>query len=236
MQVNSQDTYPLLQPTSNSSVIEINTPVNSKEQLNSEMERLAKDIYHKGQFKEPDATYYKPINKDANILRSIEEVMYDIGVATVHLYMPGGDVPKAVEKMLSPYDSVMAELRSEQPSLANKSWGIAINESGELTVTGSLNDDEKAIIAEKLNSNDELVTAVNDFKSNYLKYIKMEPRGWGNYDVNESNFADVFDFREMLESSRSSEEFKATWDYETNWLKLNDNVSAQLRSNASKRK
>ncbi|CAM4124957.1 hypothetical protein [Pseudoalteromonas ostreae] len=236
MQVNSQDTYPLLQPTSNSSVVEINTPVNSKEQLKSEMERLAKDIYHKEQFKEPDATYYKPVNKDTNILRPIEEVMYDIGVATAHLYMPSGDVPNAVEKMLSPYDSVMAELRSEQPSLANKSWGIAINESGELTVTGSLNDDEKAIIAGKLNSNEELVTAVNDFKSNYLKYIKMEPRGWGNYDVNESNFADVFDFREMLESSRSSEEFKATWDYETNWLKLNDNVSAQLRSNASKRK
>ncbi|MDN3378044.1 MULTISPECIES: hypothetical protein [unclassified Pseudoalteromonas] len=73
--------------------------------------------------------------------------MYDIGVATAHLYMPGGEVPKAVEKMLSPYDKVMAELRNEQPSLANKSWGIAINESGELTVTGSVND-EKTIIAE----------------------------------------------------------------------------------------
>ncbi|MDN3378043.1 MULTISPECIES: hypothetical protein [unclassified Pseudoalteromonas] len=63
----------------------------------------------------------------------------------------------------------------------------------------------------------------------------MEPRGWGNYRVNESNFAEVFDFREMLETLRSNEDFKGTWDYETNWLKLNDNVSAQLRNNASKR-
>ncbi|NMM41960.1 hypothetical protein [Pseudoalteromonas arctica] len=235
MKVNSNDTNLTPQLVSNSSAVKINKSPNSKEQLNNEMERLAKDIYHKDMPKEPEATYYKPINKDANVLRPIEDVMYDIGVATAHLYMPGGDVPKTVEKMLSPYDKVMAELRSEQPSLANKSWGISINESGELTVTGSLNDDEKSIIAEKLNSNEELVTAVNDFKSNYLKYIKMEPRGWGKYDVNENNFAEVFDFREMLETSRSNEDFKGTWDYETNWLKLNDNVSAQLRSNASKR-
>ncbi|MBE0379643.1 hypothetical protein [Pseudoalteromonas prydzensis] len=235
MQVNPHNSSSASQLISNSSAVKINKSPNNKEQLNNEMERLAKDIYHKDMPKEPEATYYKPINKDANILRPIEDVMYDIGVATAHLYMPGGDVPKTVEKMLSPYDSIMAELKSEQPALANKSWGIAINESGELVVTGSVNDDEKALIAEKLNSNEELVTAVNDFKSNYLKYIKMEPRGWGNYDVNESNFAEVFDFREMLETSRSSEDFKGTWDYETNWLKLNDNVSAQLRSNASKR-
>lgn len=38
------------------------------------------------------------------------------------------------------------------------------------------------------------------------------------------NFLDVFDFREMFESLRSNDDFKKIWEYEINWLKLNNNI------------
>ena len=60
-----------------------------------------------------------------------------------------------------------------------------------------------------------------------------ENRGYGRYDVTADNFLGVFDFREMLESSRSNDDFKKTWEYETNWLKLNDNILSQLKRNAT---
>jgi hypothetical protein len=42
----------------------------------------------------------------------------------------------------------MAERVTEQASLANKDWGISINQSGELEVTGSLSDNEGTLIPE----------------------------------------------------------------------------------------
>lgn len=238
MKVNSQDTNPTSQTISNSSAVAIKEPDNSQEQLNSELVKLADDIHHQYSPKEPVPTYNKSMTITTNNVaytREDEEKSLDNSVLSLgHLYAPGGDVPRAVETMLSPYDAVMAELASEQPALANKGWGISINQSNELEVTGSLSNDEKALIAEKLNSNEELVTAANDFKSSYLKYIDMEVRGWADYDVNEDNFAEVFNFKDMLESSRSDEDFNKHWDYETNWLKLTGNISAQLRSKASK--
>ena len=47
MKVNSNDTNLASQFISNGSEVKVNKPANGKEQLNSEMERLAKDIYHK---------------------------------------------------------------------------------------------------------------------------------------------------------------------------------------------
>ena len=103
------------------------------------------------------------------------------------------------------------------------------NQSGTLEATGSITDLEKEYLEEKLNGSEELVSAIKDFKSNYLKYIVPESR-YGRYDVTNDNFADVFDFREMLESSRSNDDFKRTWEYETNWLKLTDNILSQLNA------
>ena len=66
MKVNSNDTNLASQFISNGSEVKVNKPVNGKEQINSEMERLAKDIYHKDQPKEPEATYDKPMNISTN--------------------------------------------------------------------------------------------------------------------------------------------------------------------------
>jgi hypothetical protein len=38
----------------------------------------------------------------------------------------------------------------------------------------------------------------------------------------------------MLESSRSNDDFKRTWEYETNWLKLTDNILSQLKRSAAR--
>jgi hypothetical protein len=128
----------------------------------------------------------------------------------------------------------MSELNEQQPQLANKDWGISITETGELQVTGSLTEDERTLVEQTLNSNDEFVTAANEFKSSYLKYIDMEVRGWARYDVNEENFSQVFDLKDMLDNSKANDEFKNVWGYESNWMSLHDNIAAQLSSKASK--
>lgn len=38
----------------------------------------------------------------------------------------------------------------------------------------------------------------------------------------------------MLDSSKADDEFKIAWGYESNWMNLRNNISAQLSSNASK--
>jgi len=134
--------------------------------------------------------------------------------------------------MLSPYEELLSDINNQDPSLSYKNWGISINHSGVLEATGSITDFEKEFLEEKLNNSEELVSAINDFRANYLKFIESEPRGYGRYDVTGDNFSGIFDFREMLESSRSDEDFKKTWGYETNWLKLNDNILSQLKRNA----
>lgn len=131
--------------------------------------------------------------------------------------------------MFSPTTYYSQTLITQAPPLTYKNRGISINQSGTLQTTGSITDFEKEFLEQKLNQSEELVSAINDFKSSYLEYFVAENRGYGSYDV-----ADVFNFREMLESSRRNEDFKQTWEYETNWLKLTDNILSQLRRNAPK--
>ena len=239
MKVNSHDTNSMQHALSNNSKTHKIKRIHGEGTLNSELKKLANDVYHKEASETTSPTYPKPLvmeSREIDLSKSVDEAMYELAVATGELYMPGGSVPKAVEKMLSPYDSMMSDIIKEQPSLEHQNWGIAINRSGELEAIGSISDDEKAFLDEKLNSNKELVAAVNEFKSSYLEFIGAEYRGYGQYEVDESNFSEVFDFRQMLESSRSDEAFKKTWNYETNWLKLNDNLLSQLESNAPKHK
>ncbi|MBE0379645.1 hypothetical protein [Pseudoalteromonas prydzensis] len=239
MKVNSNDTNLTPQLISNSSAAKINKSPNNKEQLNNEMERLAKDIYHKDMLKEPEATYDKPMNIKTNNVVSTreteEKALNNIRLATVNLYMPGGEVSNSVEKMFAQYDNIMAEIAAEQPSLANKDWGISISQSGELEVTGSINDKEKSLISEKLNDNGDFVVAAKEFKSSFLAHIDLGVRGWSSYDVNEDNFSKIFDLKEILDNSQGGTSFKQAWNKDFSWLELNDNISSQLSRNASKR-
>ena len=224
----------LPQPLNNQNVT-LESPKDGEALLNTELKKLADDIYHKSEPPELEQTYSKPLTMTVSkidMTKTVDDFMYELGIATGELYMPGGSVPKSVEKMLSPYDALLSDIKNQVPSLTYKNWGISINQSGALEATGTITDFEKEFLGEKLNDSEELVSTITDFKSNFLKYIVPENRGYGRYDVTADNFSDVFDFREMLESSRSNNEFKKTWEYETNWLKLNDNILSQLKRNA----
>ncbi|MFY8326234.1 hypothetical protein [Pseudoalteromonas sp. ZZD1] len=238
MEINSNNTNLASQFISTSSEVKANKSVNSKEQLNSEMERLTKDTYHKDQPKEPEATYDKPMIIATNYVltsRAAEEkALTNIRFATVNLYLPGGDVSNSVEKMFTQYDNIMAEIAAEQPSLANKDWGLSISQSGELEVTGSISDKEKSLISEILNNNGDFVAAANKFKSSFLEHIDLGVRGWSSYNVNEDNFSKIFDLKEILDNSQGKESFTQAWNKDFSWLELNDSISAQLRRNATK--
>ncbi|NRQ43137.1 hypothetical protein HRH59_11345 [Rheinheimera sp. YQF-2] len=240
MKVNSSYTDPASKIISNGAAIEVNKPLNSKEQLNSELGRLAADIYHKGEHQEAEPVYNRAMTititmVGAGLTKEAEEQeVTTISRASANLYMPSGEVSKSVEKMFSQYGKIMAEIASELPSLAGKNWGLSINQSGEPEVTGSLSDAEKALIAEKFTSNKDFVAAAKDFKSGYLKYTELSVRGWSNYDVNEENFSKVFDLKEILDNVQGNEAFKKAWGKDFSWLELNDNISAQLSRNAEK--
>ncbi|OHU90198.1 MULTISPECIES: hypothetical protein [Pseudoalteromonas] len=198
---------------------------------------LPTDVYYQDSLQDPKPTYDRPVSISSNeeaVTKSLDKALDDIALATVHLYTPSGTLSQSVEKMSKQFEGIMSDLHKQLPQLANKDWGIAITESGELHVTGSLTDDERTLVEKALNSNDEFVAAANDFKSSYLKYIDMEVRGWAKYDVNEDNFSQVFDLKDILDSSKSDEHFKKEWGYESNWMKLHDNISHQLSNKASK--
>lgn len=238
MEVNSNNTNLASEFISTSSEVKVNKSVNSKEQLSSEVEPLAKDTYHKDQPKEPEATYDKPMTIATNHVltsRAAEEkALTNIRFATVNLYLPGGEVSQSVEKMFTQYDNIMVEIAAEQPSLANKDWGLSISQSDELEVTGSISDKEKSLISEILNDNGDFVAAANEFKSSFLEHIDLGVRGGSSYDVNEDSFSKIFDLREILNNSQGTESFNQAWNKDFSWLELNDSISAQLRRNATK--
>ncbi|NOU53148.1 hypothetical protein HG263_21850 [Pseudoalteromonas sp. JBTF-M23] len=225
----------LIQPAVSLASKEQPSSQSSKAELSNKQGLLA-DVYHKNSVKDPTPTYDRPLSISSNdevVTKTVDEALDDIALATAHLYTPGGELSQSVERMTIQYESIMSELNERKPQLANKNWGISITESGELQATGSLTEDERTLVEQTLNSNDEFVAAANDFKSSYLKYIDMEVRGWARYDVNEENFSQVFDLKDMLDNSKANDEFKSAWGYESNWMKLHDNISAQLSSKAS---
>lgn len=239
MKISLQDVNFTSQLISNSPVTEIKKSRNSKEQLTSEMGYLAKDTYHKEQPKEPEPIYNQSMNITTNNVLSTrtteEKALNNIRLATVNLYMPGGEVSKSVEKMFNQYNSIMADIIAEKPSLANKDWAISISQSGQLDVTGSLSDNEQILIYEKLNDNGDFVAAANEFKSSFLEHIGLGVRGWSSYDVNEDNFSKIFDLKDIMDNSQGGESFKQAWNKDFSWLELHDNISFQLGRNAEKK-
>lgn len=239
MKVNSQNTSQAYPATSTSRTLEVKQPASSKEQLDTARLKLADDIYHKHEQHERVPTYSQSITMTSNNVFSSPEIeqeaLNNIRVATVNLYMPGGEVPKSIEKMFSRYEAIMAEIAAEQPTLTNGDWGIAINESGELKITGQLSDDRKSFIVEKFDTDIAFASAAKDFKSGFLKYLAMDAGGWSEYQVNESNFLTIIDFKELLDNSQGAEDFKQAWGKDFSWLESNKNISSQLERNAVKK-
>ena len=223
----------------NRPALEIKKSADSSEQLTRELTQLAEDTYHKSQHQAPDPTYNKSMTIVSNHVLTTAEIeekaLRRNSTAMFNLYMPGGEVSQSVEKMFSQYDNIMAEIKSKQPELVNKDWGISLNQSGELEITGKLNNDEKALILEQLNSNEDFISAAKDFKSSFLAHLDFGTMGWSDYEVNENNFSKVIDLKEILDNSQGEEDFKKAWNKDFSWLELNDNISAQLKRNAEKK-
>ncbi|MCF6439510.1 hypothetical protein L1077_08730 [Pseudoalteromonas luteoviolacea] len=164
------------------------------------------------------------------------ELIERVANSTSKLYLH--DTPAAADRMAEQYESILASLREEIPQLDHLSWGFSIDTSGKLITTGHLNQTQKEIIEEALNSNEKLVNAAQDFKSHFLEGLQIERGSVGTsqyrekYDVNEENFADIIDFKEMFEQSWSSEEHREAYGYLINKWEWTGNITDQLRARA----
>lgn len=238
MKVEPQGISQALHIPPNKPALHIKKDTDSSEQLTRELTQLAEDTYHKNQHQEPAPTYHKSMTIVSNHVLTTAEIeekaLLRNSTAMFNLYMPGGEVSQSVERMFSQYDNIMSEIKSKQPELVNKDWAIALNQSGEPEITGKLSHDEKALILETLNANEDFMSAARDFKSGFLAHLKFGSSGWSDYDVNENNFSKVFDLKEMLDHSQGGEEFKKFWNKDFSRLELNNNISAQLKRNAEK--
>ncbi|EKE87647.1 hypothetical protein [Idiomarina xiamenensis] len=215
---------------------------NSQAQLSSTQQSLTVDQYHQTPINAPvNDTYNKTLTISASqqqltqpLQTLIDESMHRLALATGNLYLPGGSVPKAVERMFNQFSAIMTQIGKEQPDLLHRGWGIAIDSDGNLAVTGKISEQQKSYLSERLNSNEEFVEGARQFQENYLKHSQVEYKGWGTYNVNDSNFADVFDLRELVEQSAGDAGFKKTWGKTFSWLELTDNITSQLRRKAEK--
>ena len=126
MKVNSQDASQAYLVMSNRLALEVKQPANGEEPLGNALGRLGDDVYHKYEQKEPDPTYSRSMTITSNNVLSTAETekqaLDNIWVATVNLYMPGGEVSKSAEKMFSQYGAIIAEIAVEQPALAGSDW------------------------------------------------------------------------------------------------------------------
>ncbi|KNC67438.1 hypothetical protein [Pseudoalteromonas ardens] len=156
--------------------------------------------------------------------------------STSKLYLH--DTPAAADKIAEEYEKVSADLYEQHPQLKNKSWGFSVDDSGKLVATGHLSQADKQLVEEALNSNDKLVSAAQEFKASFLEGLEIE-RGssgksqyWGKYDVNESNFAEIIDFKEMITQSRNSDIQREQTGYLLNKWEWTINIADQLQAKA----
>lgn len=157
--------------------------------------------------------------------------------STSKLYLH--DTPAAADRVAEEYEKVSAGLYEQHPQLKNKSWGFSVDDTGKLVATGHLSQADKKLVEGVLNSNDKLVSAAQDFKANFLEGLEIE-RGssgtsqyWGKYDVNEDNFAELIDFKEMITQSSNNEIQREKTGYLLNKWDWTFNISDQLSARAA---
>ncbi|MCF2906963.1 hypothetical protein L1285_01220 [Pseudoalteromonas sp. DL2-H2.2] len=157
-------------------------------------------------------------------------------ISTSKLYLH--ETPAAANRIAEEYEKVSADLYAQNPRLRHKSWGFSVDDTGKLVATGHLSQADKQLVEEALNSNDELVSAAKDFKANFLEGLEIE-RGssgtsqyWGKYDVNEGNFAEIIDFKEMIEQGSNNEIEREKRGYLLNKWEWTINIADQLQARA----
>ncbi|RJE76574.1 hypothetical protein BGP78_11310 [Pseudoalteromonas sp. MSK9-3] len=164
------------------------------------------------------------------------ELIERVASSTSTLYLH--DTPAAANKVAEEYDKTSTDLYVQNPELQNKNWGFSIDGSGKLIATGHLNQADKQLVEEALNGNDKLVSAAKDFKNKFLEGLEIE-RGssgtsqyWGKYDVNEGNFAEIIDFKEMITQSRNNDKQREATGYLLNKREWTINIADQLKTSA----
>ncbi|MCF6438638.1 hypothetical protein L1077_04245 [Pseudoalteromonas luteoviolacea] len=124
------------------------------------------------------------------------------------------DAPKAAQRMFQAFSGLEDKILRGSPELSHKDWGFSVNEQGVLVATGQLSKAQRDVIETHLNSNNSLVKAAQDFKAHFIEGLEMQ-RGdsgksqyWGRYDVNNENFADIIDFKSMMNQIANANESK----------------------------
>ena len=175
--------------------------------------------------------------------------LHDIEVTSVGVYEPDrfakvsqtlyfGELPSLFRDMQSHYQDFMSELEKSDPQLAQQEWGFSVDESGQLVVTGSISDEDKAYLEEKLNENTELVLLAKQVPDVLMKGMAYDrgadgkANAWGKYDVNTENLKDVLDFREVLESTYTERDDISYFKGNFNTFEFAENVASQLKRNA----
>ncbi|MDK1286345.1 hypothetical protein [Pseudoalteromonas umbrosa] len=150
-----------------------------------------------------------------------------------------GGVADLFRGMQTHYQSFMSELKNTAPKLAEStSWGFSIDEKGEFVVNGTISDENKSYLEEKLNANEDLLELAKQVPALFMQGLAYD-RGadgkgpaWGKFDVNAENFKDIIDFKEVFDESYSSmgdiSFFKGNFDV----LKYAQNVADQLHNKA----
>ncbi|MCE2596814.1 hypothetical protein K6Y31_18730 [Motilimonas cestriensis] len=201
---------------------------------------LTTDTYYKGKEQEPDPVYSRPmvITESKYTVAEMEERQRMRDIALGQLYL-GGDMFHAADQMTNHYDEFMSKIEAENPKLADKNWGFSVNAEGAIEVTGKLADTEKRYLENILNEDTSFVWLAQGIKEDFLKYTEMERGGpdgtsqyWGKYDVNEDNFGDIIDMRELIEVSRETNEATTLFGRNLNVFRFVGNFGSQLGINA----
>ncbi|MCF2859840.1 hypothetical protein L1286_20360 [Pseudoalteromonas sp. SMS1] len=209
MKVNSHVAAVEVAPPNNTLVSLKNTA--RKEAHHKAPSTLESDVYYGAGPNEAPSTYERPfyIGESIEQIETIEQTMDRLFEASSELYL-NGDMFNAADAMAAEYASFMSGLSKSHPQLAEKEWGFSVDANSEITVTGSLNEQERKWLTEQLNDNEILVNTANAVKDNFLKYTALErgPNGegsskyWGKYDVTNENFSDIINMRLLIEQGQ----------------------------------
>ncbi|MCG7534573.1 hypothetical protein [Pseudoalteromonas sp. OOF1S-7] len=208
---------------------------------NNDGRTLAKDVYHGAQAPSPALVYERPLAITASDEQETPEQYSErMDAATGLLFAVA--IPKIAEDMSAEFAKVKQEIDQLAPGLNDKAWGFSVNEAGALVVSGDdLTDSEKQLLEHKLNESQELVALAQTFQDTMMEGVELlngpNERGdyWAKYDINRSNFADIIDFKALIEQSSQDNEQVRLGEARLNQFTLVDNIGEQLQCNARQR-
>jgi len=105
------------------------------------------------------------------------------------------------------YQNLKKELENALPNLANSSYGISVDEKGELTFIGNNVNDTDNKTLNQLSSSDAFKDLANEYAEEIVKLVELHRDANGNgisigrFDVTKENFSDIIDISAALEAN-----------------------------------